>query len=292
MSFKIRFICSWIGWPHVLAFKNKVVYHNRYPTQHKHVMFNNVSRRKRRKSAKRGLSKGCDAISALRAMLSSGELVAGQRLSERQLARELGISRTPIRQAIQHFAQLKVLNSEHGSGTIVRALPLEEYEETVEARAAIEAMTGRLAARRISRESLDELEKLASTIDRACKSFSPETHRLDLRFHEVIASSCGNSRLIRLFQEQQILEICFSMHAEIFQMIRRFSAVPAVSHRDIVKALRMRSPEKAEKALRNHVLGVRRKIVRRLTCKEQPGKVRKKRIREKPAEDQEDRKNL
>jgi DNA-binding GntR family transcriptional regulator len=143
----------------------------------------------------------------LREGIVSGALAPDMRLYEQRLAADLGVSRTPVREALAMLDAEELVVSENNRGTIVRRISLEEVQETYEVRAVVEGYAARLAAGRISRGQLDELRALDEEMKQAISDLgmSPEQQvnelgRLNAEFHQIVASAAGNRVLGRTVQ--------------------------------------------------------------------------------------------
>jgi DNA-binding GntR family transcriptional regulator len=100
------------------------------------------------------------AYRRLRAKFFSGELVAGMTLTENQLAKELGMSRTPIREAIRQMEMEGLLDYAPRYGAVVRSPDARELDEMYSVREALESHAAAAAAQRISPDSLSKLDVL------------------------------------------------------------------------------------------------------------------------------------
>jgi DNA-binding GntR family transcriptional regulator len=139
----------------------------------------------------------------LRGAIISGDLPPDTRLYEHRLAVDLGVSRTPVREALAMLdAEELVVSKRHG-GTIVRRVTAVEVQETYEVRAVVEGYAARLAAGRITAEQLATLRTLDEEMKRALKDQGGEEERaqrlgeLNADFHRVLGDAAGNNVLAR-----------------------------------------------------------------------------------------------
>ncbi|MFT4050637.1 MAG: GntR family transcriptional regulator [Microbacterium sp.] len=128
----------------------------------------------------------------LRDAILSGKFRPNQRLVEVDLAEELGVSRTPVREALLRLRHDGLVGQR--KGWIVRDLDSSEVLEYLEARAALESVTAGLAAQRITREQLAQLRDLVTQME-APGLNRREINALNSRFHALIASAGGNKVL-------------------------------------------------------------------------------------------------
>jgi GntR family transcriptional repressor for pyruvate dehydrogenase complex len=155
-----------------------------------------------------------DAITRLRSMIQSGELPPGARLpSEHELATQMGISRSGVREAVKVLESARVLDVRRGDGTYVTSLAprllLEgigfAFEllqgdtllEVMEVRRLLEPAATALAAARMSAEQLDELGGLMDQM-RGATADAEQLVRLDIAFHRLVIVATGNETLTSL----------------------------------------------------------------------------------------------
>ncbi len=137
----------------------------------------------------------------LRLQILHGELKPGERLMEVALAEKLGVSRTPVREAIRMLEQegLAVLLPRRGAH--VASIDNKQLEDMLEARRTLEAFTVNAACGRISRAQIEELRQFNMKFREAVKSGDTVAMAdLDFIFHEAIARAAGNKRIMEMLQ--------------------------------------------------------------------------------------------
>lgn len=182
-------------------------------------------------------------IKQLISMIQEGHFKPGEQLPpQEQLARELGVSRTSLREAIKELSYRGLIYSKHGLGTFVSNSFATE-QEMLEARKYIESGTAFLAALRASEEDIRQLADLIKQMDENANKRDFEAFsNLDYEFHNSIARFSGNHVLQKVLQtvgdlvlEQQnfvqklpgAMERADSFHRQIFEAIRLQDAVKA-----------------------------------------------------------------
>ncbi len=196
----------------------------------------------------------------LKRALVEGRLVPGERLSEIELAKRLGVSRTPVREALMRLAQEGLVELLPGRGAWVRELTPGEVREVYEVRAALEAEAARLAAKRARPEALAALAEAEAALYRIPPEDRAGQTAADARFHALLVAASENRELERLFHR---------LDAKL-ALARRFSADENQSprtlaeHRAIVEAIRARAPDEAAAAARAHIERFRDLVARRL----------------------------
>lgn len=183
----------------------------------------------------------------LRRAILSAEYRPNQRLVEQDLSVQLNVSRTPVREALLRLKQEGLVVQQ--KGWLVRDRAPEEILELLEARAELEAVAARLAARRIDPETLASLEDLAERMEQ------PDLPRAQLnewndQFHDLITNASGNHVLIEASRGTRINYWKFSM-----PILFTTADLDHVNeeHRALMAALRDGDGDVAEAVARAHV---------------------------------------
>ena len=135
----------------------------------------------------------------LREAILEGNLKPGQRLMEVQLAEQLGVSRTPIREAIRKLELEGLVVMLPRKGAYVADVSLKDIIDVLEIRASLEGLAASLAAERISEEDINKLEQIMQDFNQGKDDFDVETLlRKDVEFHECIFKATNNVRLHQL----------------------------------------------------------------------------------------------
>ena len=178
-----------------------------------------------------------------------GEYEPGDRLVETQIAQELGISQTPVREALRELEILRFVVSEPFKGTRVRLVSRQEILEIYPVRAALEEVAARAAAVRLGGR-VAELEGEFKGMLRAVDAGDlHEQVRHDVEFHRLIVEASGN---------QTLLDLWSSLRIEVRTLITFLRAdidlgELAKTHRPVIEALREGDPHEAGRILREHL---------------------------------------
>lgn len=202
----------------------------------------------------------------LKAAILERRLTLGSKLDEVKLAEELGVSRTPIREAFQRLSAEGLIELIPHRGAFVIQLTRRDLEELYEMREALEGQAARLAAARATPATVVKLEKIIA----AYRTAVSENGRrsiilLDSRFHETVARASRNRRLmeaIRSLREQlRILRITsVAIPGRPGRSLEEMSA--------LLEAIRGRNPDLAEERMRTHIRSVRDDVLK--TWKDTP----------------------
>ncbi|MEW6662686.1 MAG: GntR family transcriptional regulator [Bacillota bacterium] len=136
---------------------------------------------------------------ALREAIMSGCLRPGERMMEVQLAEELGVSRTPVREAIRKLELEGFVVMIPRKGAYVSDLSIKDIADVFEIRGALEALAAGLAAERISAEEMEELERLLVQVSECAEDQDLERLvEVDTQFHAVLYRASRNERLAQM----------------------------------------------------------------------------------------------
>jgi len=206
---------------------------------------------------------------ALRRMISSGELAAGQRLAEIPLAERLGVSRMPVRMAFRELEQEGLLVRGRARGFTVRAVSPQEIIGAVEVRGVLEGLAGRLLAERGAEEAI--LQSLAACLAQGDAIMAkghfteldgPAYLEMNIRFHAAIIEGSGNAAIAAALSRNDHLPFASVKalainHHDLAGEYRRLNYAH-MQHHEIADAIRARQGARAEALLREHANAVLR----------------------------------
>lgn len=136
----------------------------------------------------------------LRNAIITGELQPGERLMETQLAEKLGVSRTPIREAIRKLELEGLVIMVPRKGAQVAQFTEKDIQDVLEVRAALEALAAKLACKRMDDRAFLKLQLAIAEYTYAAKNKDLETMiEKDVEFHDIICNATQNDKLIQLF---------------------------------------------------------------------------------------------
>ncbi|MFR8172018.1 MAG: GntR family transcriptional regulator [Marvinbryantia sp.] len=202
-------------------------------------------------------------FNTLRRAILKGELKPGERLMEIQLAQRLGVSRTPVREAIRKLELEGLVNMMPRRGAVVAEITLQDLEDVLEVRAVLEELAVQKACENITEDQLRDLKKAANDFKRSLEDDNllacVET---DMAFHEIIYSAANNRRLQQMLQN--IREQMYRYRLEYLKD-KRMHRLLVEEHDTIRRALKKRDAAKAGSAMRTHIDNQKESMVRSLT---------------------------
>jgi len=200
-----------------------------------------------------------EAYDVLRAAILSGRLAPGARLVEADIARQMAISRSPVREAVRKLEREGMVEYKPRRGTVVVGLSRDDVADAYQLRAHLEGYGAGLAATRATDGQLSELELLIERM-RGCASASdlPGLVHADVEFHRSLCELSGSRRLVQVWE---------SLNPERWTLLSGLRATElsleqiAERHCPIVVALRARAPEQATAIIRAHILELAERVV-------------------------------
>lgn len=190
------------------------------------------------------------AYAKLKAAIISGELRPGDPLKERELVMQMGVSRTPIREALQRLSFEGLVEISPHRGARIRALKLEEARELYELRRALEGMSAELAA---DRAGADAARALFTLAERSTREGGPTCQSLLINheFHMGLARLAGNERLAQSIERTLDLVSLWRMNAVAIGVAYRDTAF---EHRAILTAVITGDGLEARRLMESHLV--------------------------------------
>ena len=187
----------------------------------------------------------------LRQAIRDGVFKPGERLMEVPLAEELGVSRTPVREAIRKLELEGFVVMIPHRGTYVADISLKDVTQVFEIRSALEELAAQLAAERITPDEIEFLERMLVEIG----TFMEEKNmdkvvEADINFHEVLYKASRNERLVEIIhnlREQTLRFRTMSMN-QPWRLVKTWE-----EHRLLVEAIADRNPAQAREIARIHM---------------------------------------
>ncbi len=194
------------------------------------------------------------AFHSLRWAILSGDLKAGAPLVETELAKEMGISTTPLREALRMLEHEGLVRGIPHKGTFVTGLSEEDLRDACEVRAALESVAGYGAALRSTPEQVAELhsllEQAAAQIAGCDYSAARSTNA---KFHHLIWEASGNKRLIGMLET--MIDRIHAISVRLFRVPGQ-AEVGWGQHREILDAIESGDSSRARELLFRHILAM------------------------------------
>jgi DNA-binding GntR family transcriptional regulator len=198
------------------------------------------------------------AAEVIRQAIVEGRLEPGTRLKEEKLARELGISRTPVREALLILQSEGLVDAAPNRGATVRIHDAEALEDLYQLRAVLEGHAARRAAARVSEDVVALLWSSCERFDARIDGDVRDLVKENGFFHNTIVEAAGSVRVADMVRKVIELPLVYKSYIWYSPEQRRISAH---YHRQITKALGTRDAERAELVMKEHVFEARDVLV-------------------------------
>lgn len=187
----------------------------------------------------------------IRELIHKNELEGGEKLNEVRLCEQLGVSRTPLREALRNLSAEGLVNLKPNRGAFVAEISIEELQHTFEVMSILEGSCARLAADRFTRSDLDELEKLHEKLEAFYNQNDPHGYvKHNQYYHAFIQEKTGNPVLSKMVASLRG-RVLLHRFRQIYRPGRLDSSID--EHRELMEAFRAREGERAEKLMRRHL---------------------------------------
>lgn len=190
-------------------------------------------------------------FNTLRQAILKGELEPGERLMEIQLADRLGVSRTPIREAIRKLELEGLVLMIPRKGAEVAKISEKSLRDVLEVRRSLDELAIELAIQRMTEEDLQKLEEAQKSFRKAVQSGDAMTiAESDEHYHDIIYNATGNSRLVQILNN--LREQMYRYRLEYIKDEDK-RQILVVEHEQILKAIQGRRVTEAKIAIREHI---------------------------------------
>jgi DNA-binding GntR family transcriptional regulator len=192
--------------------------------------------------------------SAIRAAIASGELRPGDPVPEAQIAEQMGVSRSPVREAFRKLEEQGLLVTYPHRGTYVAQITEQDARDIYQLRTGLEGLAARWTVEQGGGPVLvEKLQRLVTRMETLIDTDRwSETADLDAEFHDTVVASAGNTRLYQIWR---------SIDPFVWMMVGLIragqGAVPArliPEHAEVVTAIESGDPRQAEDAVRHHIV--------------------------------------
>lgn len=190
-------------------------------------------------------------FNTLREAILKGELKPGERLMELQLAAKLGVSRTPIREAIRMLEQEGLAVTIPRKGAEVARMTEKDMEDVLEIREALDELAAKIACTRMTEDQLKQLETIKETFVESTRSHDVKRiAEADVSFHDVIYEATGNPKLVSMLNN--LREQIYRYRVEYLKEEKNYPTLIG-EHEAIVEALYARNQNEVVRAMHTHI---------------------------------------
>lgn len=190
-------------------------------------------------------------FNALRDSILKGELTPGERLLENKLAERMGVSRTPIREAIRKLELEGLVTMIPRKGAEVAKITKKDIKDVLEVRAALESLAVRLACEKIDKNRIELLIQLKEEFKAAAKQKNVNLIiQKDVEFHDAIFAATGNEKLIQILNN--LRKQVYRFRVKYIQEMPDYQVL-IDEHEEIVESIIKRDKDRAEEITIKHI---------------------------------------
>jgi DNA-binding GntR family transcriptional regulator len=187
----------------------------------------------------------------LKMQILKGQIVPGTRMMEVEMAEEMGVSRTPIREAIRKLEKEGLVTIEPRKGAYASQISTQDMVDILEVRQNMEGLAAYYAALRMTEEQKKRLSDIADAYNKAVvDNNTPDMIKYDTAFHHLIVEGSGNKMLVHMIEQLQ--ELVLRFRYLYYDDFKRAEKMPR-EHKVIYDAIVTGDTEKARKAADVHI---------------------------------------
>lgn len=195
---------------------------------------------------------------AIRNAIIEGKFKPGEKIPEQELADQLGVSRTPIREAIRILEQQGLLEIRPKNGTFVAGLDLEEIRNSLSVRAYLEKLAVQQAIERMQPDEWEELYQrlrsvLGAMVDAVAREDVIGATERDIEFHTLLIDAAQNRFLSRAWRVTGLPDLIWSPEREHYPLASEEWKAFHMHHRKLLESLSRRDPQECGEAIQQHI---------------------------------------
>jgi phosphonate utilization transcriptional regulator len=205
-------------------------------------------------------------------MILAGEIAPGAKLTEAWLSERLGVSRGPIREAFRMLEEAGLVRQEKNRGVFVRDIPPAEAVEIYDLRAVMDELVGRRLAASITPEQLKKVRAIVDGMEQAARGGDIDAyHLLNLQFHDALVEFAGNRKMAAIYRKL-VKELALFRRRNLDD--RTVLPHSIAEHRQILKAIASGDPEAAGRAMYEHVIESKERMLKGEAARGAPTRAR------------------
>ncbi len=199
------------------------------------------------------------AYLVLKRAIIRGDLTPNSKLILTEIAKSLGISNTPIREAINKLSSEGFVNIIPNKGIKIVKINIEDIQEILQIRAALDCLIAKLAAKKITDKEIVNMMKIINKMEYSVKEDDRLTYNdLDIKFHDFLLNITENNKLKEIYNN--LIVRAYRFRIRTLSIPNRMN-LSFKEHRDIALAIKERNPDKADKLSQIHVENILKSII-------------------------------
>lgn len=195
----------------------------------------------------------------LKMQILTGKITPGMRMMEVELAESMGVSRTPIREAIKQLEKEGLVTIEPRKGAYASQISVKDMVDILEVRQDMEGLAAHMAAYRMTPKQMKELESISVGYNKAVEDGNMmDMIKYDTEFHNLIVESCNNNILTMMINQLQ--ELLLRFRYVYYDNIKRVEKMPS-EHTMIMEAIKDGRSDAARAAAEMHIERIKEMVM-------------------------------
>ena len=187
-----------------------------------------------------------------------GDLAPNSKLVLTEIAKSLGISNTPIREAINKLASEGLVKIIPNKGIIVKEIKIDDFQEILQIRAFLDGLIAKLASEKITDEEIDEMMGVIYEMEYTVKKDDRLTYNdLDIKFHDLLLNISGNNKLKEIYNN--LINQSNRFRLRTLKIPDRMGK-SLKEHREIAFKIKERNPDEANRVSQKHIESISKSI--------------------------------
>ena len=194
----------------------------------------------------------------LKDAIVKGDLVSNSKLSLNEIAKSLGISNTPIREAINKLSSEGFVKIIPNKGIIIKEINIDDFQEILQIRAFLDGLIAKLASEKITDEEINKMKKMIYKMEKCVKEDDRLTYNdLDIKFHDFLLNITRNSTLKEMYNK--LIGNSCRFRLRTLRISGRMDK-SLKEHREIALKIKERNPDEANRVSQEHIESILRSI--------------------------------
>jgi len=187
-----------------------------------------------------------------------GDLAPNSKLILTEIAKSLGVSNTPIREAINKLVSEGLIKIIPNKGIIVKEINIDDFKESLQVRAFLDGLIGKLASEKITDEEIDEMMGVIREMEYTVKKDDRLNYNdLDIQFHDFLLNITGNNKLKEIYNN--LINQSNRFRLRTLKIPDRMGK-SLKEHREIAFKIKERNPDEANRVSQEHIESILRSI--------------------------------
>jgi DNA-binding GntR family transcriptional regulator len=187
----------------------------------------------------------------IKKQITRGFIGPGEKVYANKIAKDLNVSRTPVREALQRLSSEGLVKITPNKAMVVAEVSVEDAKEVLQVRGVLEGLAASICAKKINEKEIQKFEKIVQKMNIAVKKGDLTNYcEVDDEFHELILKICGNKRIMKI--RESLDNFIYRFRVKSLSVAGRLEN-SRIEHKNILESLKQHESEKAEILSKEHM---------------------------------------